>query len=230
MDNWNDNYVLLIADQGYKTEEKTKFYESLPNTHYWYLPFDSGLPAGRNFLIQKAKEKNIDYCIVTADSIQFTDKYNFEPIIKFMETDNKIIKVGFDLQNRINWEFKLDLISNKSFILNISNDYTEFEGINFQKVDICRNYCLIRTNLMLQVPGDKKLKIGEHTDSCWRIKRAGLETYYTPTIKAKYIDDKPQEYLEYRQRIHNTFRQIMLEKYQIKSWIKYGKNVTFSKS
>lgn len=91
--------ILLIADQGYADSEKDitiDYFKSQIPLEYYKLPFDCGLSIARNYLVQKTLEKNIPYCLVMPDSIQFTEKYNFEPL--FNDLDNDVI-INFKLKN-----------------------------------------------------------------------------------------------------------------------------------
>ena len=160
-DNLPENCIVLIADQGYADEEKDitiDYYKSQIPLELYKLPFDSGLSAARNFLVNKANEMKIPYILMGADSIQFTQKYDFNPIIKFLEQDNKRGIVGFDLDgSKAPWEFDMELTP-KGIKLTSSSNYTEFEGIKYKKVDICRNIFLAKTETMLNLY-DNELKL-----------------------------------------------------------------------
>jgi hypothetical protein len=91
--------ILLIADQGYADSEKDitiDYFKSQIPLEYYPLSFDCGISIARNFLVQKAFEMNIPYCLVMPDSIQFIKSYNFEPLFK--DLDNNVI-INFKLKN-----------------------------------------------------------------------------------------------------------------------------------
>jgi len=99
VDNYPKDCIVLIADQGYVDFEKDisiDFYKSQIPLEYYPLAFDCGLSVARNFLVQKAFEMNIPYCLIMPDSIQFTESYNFEPL--FVDLNNNII-INFKLKN-----------------------------------------------------------------------------------------------------------------------------------
>jgi len=98
VDNYTKDCIVLIADQGYANSEKDitiDYYKSQIPLEYYKLSFDCGLSYARNFLVQKAFEKNIPYCLVMSDSVQFTKTYDFEPLFK--DLDNNII-INFKLK------------------------------------------------------------------------------------------------------------------------------------
>ena len=214
INNWNTDWRLLIGDQN-PTDEKASLYA---NFMYYDLPFDCGLSYARNYLVKKAKELGYEYCLVTADSIEFTGQYNFEPIMIFMK-DNGVDKVGFRLDNRVSWEYNIELIPGKHFELSLSNENLEYDGITYNKVDICKNFFLAKTDALINIPWDNELKLSEHEDHCWRLKQASYKTYFTNYIGANYVDNKPNEYTKYRQRMYFEYRKKLQEKYGIKGWI-----------
>jgi hypothetical protein len=99
VDNYNNNCIVIIADQGYTDSEKDitiDYFASQIPLKYYKLPFDCGISIARNFLVQKAFELDIPYCLVMPDSIQFTRVYNFEQL--FNKLDNNSI-INFKLKN-----------------------------------------------------------------------------------------------------------------------------------
>jgi len=98
-DNYHNNYIILIADQGYTSQEKLEtidYYQSQIPLRYYKLSFDCGLSVARNFLVQKASEMSIPYCLISTDSIQFIEVYDFGQLSN--ELDNNII-INFKLKN-----------------------------------------------------------------------------------------------------------------------------------
>jgi GT2 family glycosyltransferase len=216
------NSILLIGDQNATYEKGLRYSStSYPFTYYYPLPYDCGLSYARNYLIQRAQEMQIPYILVTADSIKFTQPYDFQSVINFIETDKSIAKIGLKLNKRIPWEFNLDLIPNKYFKLSVSNIYDIYNQIPFHKVDICRNFFLGRTNSFIQIPYDNNLKLFEHEDHCWRLKEATYKTYVTDSISADYIQYENLEYKAMRSRMYHEFKTLLLKKYCINSWIHY---------
>jgi len=230
LNNWNSDYKLLIGDQsgGKSNGELFRYFVDYLQKNkkrkcvsYYQLPFDCGLSYARNFLVKKAQELGCGYCLVTADSIKFTKKYKFDSIIKFMELKEGIVKVGFSLKNRVPWEFNMRLLPGECFELRLSSEkFLKYLGIEYQKVDICKNFFLAKTQLLLNIPWDNELSLLEHEDHCWRLKQVGYKTYVTNSINAEYIDDKPLEYKQYRNRMYLEYRKKLQQKYDIKGWVK----------
>lgn len=225
VDNYIDNSIVFVADQGNIIPEKTKkiseFQSKIP-LKYYPLDFDCGLSYSRNYLVKEAYNMNIPYCLLSADSIQFTKKYDFSIMINFLEESKKRAIVGFDLKNRTKWEFTLTL--NNGFELNLATEEIEYKGIKLKKVDICRNFFLAKTNVLIENQWDNELKMCEHEDFFWRLKNV-YEVYFTDYICANYKKFVTDEYLKYRNRLYGEYRELLKQKYNIRQWIKYGKGV-----
>jgi len=225
VDNLPDNCMVLIADQGYNSEEKEitlDYYKSLINLEYYRLPFDCGLSYARNYLVNRAVELEIPYCLLSADSIQFTEKYNFSNIIDLLESDATYGIVGFDLEfSKCPWEYKLNL-DNNGFHLIKSNDLITYNSIPYKQVDICRNIFLGKTNTIINL-WDDELKLVEHELSFWTYKKRGFKVFWTDTIKFKKINNSNNdEYKEYRNRFKD-YQKILKQKLNITNWVNYEK-------
>ena len=224
VDYYPNNCTVLIADQGYNSSDKDvqiDYYKSQIRLEYYKLPFDCGLSYSRNYLISKAKALNIPYILMCADSIQFSQPYNFEPIIKTLEADAQLGIVGFDLVgSKCPWEFDMEVTPTGIKMLSSSN-YTEFEGIKYKKVDICRNIFLAKTDTMLNLY-DNEMKLMEHELAFLEYKKRGYKVYWTDTISFKKVTTiTSDEYQNYRKRL-SDYRPLFEQKLGIRGWVKYA--------
>jgi len=222
LDNWSDNYVLLIGDQN-PTKTKKQYYNNLRSEiKYYPLPFDSGLSFSRNFLVQKAKEQNIDYCIITADSIMFTKKYNLQPVIDFLENNNEAGIVGFNLLKRVPWEVDMKFIKGKGWELDIPRrKIVKFKSLFLQPCDMIKNFFIAKTKCLLENKWDEELKLSEHESFFNELKQTNWKVFYISNIKAMYKDYKSVKYQHYRRRMYHFFRNILRKKYEINGWVTY---------
>lgn len=226
VDNYTNNCIILIADCGYDSEEKKiniEYIKSQIPCEYYKIPFDSGLSIARNFLINKAHELNIPYCLMMADSIQFLHCYNFKPIINFLESEDKRGLVGFDLEeSKCNWEYLMELTSN-GIKFSFSDKYYYFENIKLIQIDICRNIFLAKTNTLLNLY-DEELKLAEHELAFLEYKKRKYKAYWTDSYVFKRIKtENTKEYIAYRNRFGNYLK-IAKQKMGIKTgWVIYPK-------
>jgi len=227
VDNYPEDCIVLIADQGYADSEKDitlDYYKSQISLEYFKIPFDSGLSYARNFLVQKASEMSIPYCLVSADSIQFNRIYNFTPIIQFLELDEKRGIVGFDLENsKAKWEYCMEVTPKGIQFNSPLNNNVQYLDIIYKKVDICRNIFLAKTKTLLNL-WDEELKLAEHEMAFLEYKKRGYEVYWTDSYVFKRISGRNnEEYETYRKRFGN-YQKIMKQKLGITGWVIYPKD------
>lgn len=223
------NWEILIGDQN---EQACPPHFSLrmdddpieDHIKYYHLPFDCGLSAARNALVKKAEELGCEYCLLTADSIQFTKPLDLKPIIDFLDRDPKRGIVGLKLENRVSWEYNMEINPGISFVLTKPNEFIEEDKIKYTKCDICKNFFLAKTEALLNVPWDEELKLSEHEDHSWRFKQSGWERYFTDHCSAVYVDNKPPEYVVYRNRMYQEYRKKLQNKYGIRGWVEVKNN------
>jgi hypothetical protein len=233
LNNWNDDYILLIGDQSYKTNEEKisseKEFNSFFNKnkiHYYNLPYDCGLSFARNYLVKKANELNCDYCFLVADSQEFIEKYNFNTIIEFLESDKDNGIVGFScLKNKpdLDWKWDLDLVPAGFIIKKPIRPIIKFKGYEIQPVDVVQNFFLAKTEVLLDIKWDNELKLCEHEDYFWRLKtNTNYKVFFNNTIKYNFIKDRPEEYNQMRRRIYKEYKQKLMKKYNLSGWIRRG--------
>lgn len=194
--------------------------------HRYILPYDFGLSASRNYLAAQAYKLGLKYCLVTADSILFTNKYNLAPFIKFLELSPFYAVLGFKLRNRQDFTYDLEISDEleKFLLIKPRREPIIHEGLTIQPCDIVKNFFLVKTEVLMQVPWNNDLKLCEHEDWFYRLKIEGLKTFYTEAIEAEYIDDKPAEYLKMRNRMYDEYASKLKSLYRFTKpggWIAY---------
>ena len=262
LDVYQDNWIILIGDQNKKEDwsfEKSAFYhsacaeahKSLRNQDrikVHGLPFDCGLPYARNELVKLANNLGIKYCLMSADSIKFTEsikKINY--LVKYL--NHRLFDadlIGLELLNRISWEAWLDV--KEAFILDFidktkqpdekfadletmrkseswidENGYKATCGdvINFWKCSITRNFFLATTKSLLDVPWDENVKMSEHEDFFWRYKLKGYNVGWTDYCNGKYIKTDDNTYKKLRTKNMAEGKKYFMEKYNLKKWFEY---------
>jgi hypothetical protein len=227
VDNYTKDCIVLIADQGYSNGEKDitiDYYKSQIPLEYYKLPFDCGAYTARNYLVRIANEKNIPSVLITADSIQFMQSYDFQPILNFLEQQDKTALTGFELENsKCPWEFLMELTPT-GFKFSYSDEWTKFEDIKYLRIDICRNIYLAKTKVLLDCPYDEELKLGGHELNFWNLKQKDYKCYWTDYYTFKRISGRNnEEYETYRKRLQDYLK-IVKQKLGISGWVIYPKN------
>ena len=223
LDVYQKNWFVLVADQGNKTTQKDEYFKNInENVKYYNLPFDCGLSSARNFLVQKTNDLDIQYCLITADSIHFTKNMIYmNKSIDMMTKLSSCGILGLNVLNRVKWEYLLELIENKYFLLKQPTNIQKIDSYNVIKCDIIKNFFIAKTEALITTKWDDNLKLGEHEDYFWRFKNSKWNVYWTDICDGIYINNKPQNYIVYRDRMYREFRNKLKEKYKIKGWIKH---------
>ena len=115
------------------------------------------------------------------------------------------------------------------FVLNNKNlkedIFVDGEGMfRYRECDIVRNFFLAKTEVLIENPWDDELKVAEHEDFFIRLKQNTFyKVVWTPDIQAKYIGIREGKYDQYRRRMYGEFRKKLLEKWNLKGWVRYEK-------
>lgn len=225
VDNYTNNCIVFIADQGYADSEKDiniDYFKSQIPLEYYRLPFFCGISAARNFLINKAREMEIPYCLLTADSIQFINPYNFDDTIEFLESDINNGIIGFDLLNYATWRGTITLIPKQYFYVDIPDKAPfQYKELSIIPVEMCSNFFIAKTNVLINNKWDEELKLMEFEDFFWRLKtNTNYKVFFTSDIKGRYIHNRTKEYEEYRNLANSQFNKLVCQKYGLTRWVK----------
>lgn len=221
---WSNDYYIIIVDQGKFTKEKTNFiHKFLKNYQGEYIQtdFDIGALKARNIAIKRCKELNISYILMFADSMKFLNNYDFNSVIEFLESNKNNFLCGFNKTNSIcTWE--CDMKKTNCFELDIPRRAKiNYQGLEFQPVDICRNIFLCKTSLLANSLYDEDRKMCDHEASFWRWQQKGYLCYYLDSILFDYTRDRNPIYKPYRDRF-SQFKAQMMQKYNLTKWVSYS--------
>jgi hypothetical protein len=183
----------------------------------------TGNSYARNFLIQKAHNMKIEYILMSADSIQFVQKYDFEPYIKTLQDNKTLGIIGYSLNgSKSPWEFFMELTPN-GILMKSSNEFIEYQGIKYKKVDICRNIFLAKTSTMLDLY-DNDMRLCEHELAFLEYKKRGYHVWWTDSLTFQKMNQVvSDEYSIYRKRL-TEYQQLLKQKLNISGWVKYSPN------
>lgn len=232
LDNWNQEFKIIIIDQGNTGNiQKHNFIDKNNlSSNYHIVPFNFGLSYCRNYGVQKAKELGCEYCFIGSDSFLFNESLKqLKAIIYAKEYDNYNL-VGFELIPSVcGWEAKLNLIENKYFELDFIdkssqqdiNKLRSHSPISLWNIDICRNIFIADTGSLLKTQWDNNLKLGEHEDFFWRYKQNGYKCAWTNALYANKMTDRPNEYKQLRRTNFNEGLIYLRKKYNITNWVEY---------
>lgn len=247
LDNWIENFEIIIVDQGEVTTKKHEWINKQSKIHYIPVLFNSGLSYCRNVGVQKAKELGCEYCFIGSDSFLFNESLKkIDNIVDILEKTNYDL-IGVELIPSVcGWEAKLNIIKGKHFELDFidkdkklaksyitkaepSTEYQNEDGspvlvgdiIYLWDVDICRNIFIAKTESLLNTKWDNNLKLGGHEDFFWRYKQNGYKCAWTNALYANKMTDRPNEYKQLRRTNFNEGLIYLRKKYNITNWVEY---------
>lgn len=224
---WDSSWHVIVIDQNKESDhlpEKIKFYNEHSSNclKVAYSYYDIGISACRNYGIELALENNIPYCLISADSIEFTENMRWlGELDSFLEAGSFLNAnlIGLNLKNRkVGWEANLKLIENQYFELDFIDKYTDIDWVN---CDIVRNFFIAETDTLNAVRWDENLKTFEHEDFFWRYKQAGYKVGWTCLVSGNYIGTREGLYGNLREKNMQTYMQVLKKKYNLKGWVQY---------
>lgn len=188
---------ILVADDGRLTHAKTAMVHRYAN-EYYKMPFDSGIPKGRNFLIDKVKTK---YVLIGDDDFKYDPQTGVEKMVDTLEQRTDIDIVGGRVREK-------GEVKNYQGSFYDDPTHLRFVPITSDCVVTCDfvfNFFLARTRRIRDVGWDENIYVAyEHSDFFLSAKQHGLTVAYHPYV---IVEHRPpvnlahrEEYATYRNR------------------------------
>lgn len=204
-DNFNKNFYTI-----WKRELNVKVVK---------MPFDSGLSAGRNKMVELC---DTEYFLLLDDDFIFTEETNIEKFFNIIESDKKIGVVGgccIENNKDVHYEHLIEIKNGILYQLFDGDNWEDIKGIKAKQTGCVLNFGLFRTKMFKDILWDENLKLAEHTDFYIRMLDTKWKTYYTPEVKiihTRYRQDN--NYKQYRAR-GLKYSIMMFKKHKIKKQI-----------
>ena len=139
------------------------------------LPFDCGLSATRNFLIDQTPT---EFFLLLEDDFEFTDETHVELLADVLDYDAEVGVVGGTLYcGKIKQHYAVD-IHRFRHTLSLEPSRGSFRatpnGVVYQICDMCFNFALFRRSMLTEHRWHGHLKVGEHCPFFEAVKAAAL--------------------------------------------------------
>lgn len=213
---------ILVADDSFRDEEPlpeiAQELRSRPYVDWHALPFDRGLSAGRNHLVQVA---TAEYLLLCDDDFVCTDQTRFERLLHVLLHDQSLTLcaglVDFVKQSSNNWSGSFERLTRKRGWrmrpLGVEHPVRIVNGVQVRDTDLALNFFAARRSSLLRVPWDEHYKIGgEHLDFFLTRTVAGERSAYTPEVRIGHTPESPGDYADWRRR-DTQFRQQLQRKW-----------------
>lgn len=174
---------IIVADDGYCTSEKADKLKAMGVDKYVELPWERGLSAGRNRLIEAVETP---YILLCDDDFSFTPDCHIERLLEL----TKVVDIAGGLvYNLRNWVF-CDTgagwdVTGGNFITQNGAMWVDgtrgptytHKGIRYEVFDFILNFFVAKTETIRKLMWDERLKFSaEHLDFCLRAKAAGVKS------------------------------------------------------
>jgi hypothetical protein len=187
---------IIIVDDSKKSMDTSIFDE---NVEYIHTDFDIGLSAGRNLALSKVKTR---YFLLLDDDFVFTENTKLEKMYKILQdTDFQIVGGGV-------WDFGYKKRCFKGKIFIFKNVFYLFNNLSSNKInglykyDYVLNFFMADTELVKRYPWDESLKLGEHEDFFYNLKKYNVNiTDLSDKVIVNHFPEHSLEYDEYRKRV-----------------------------
>jgi len=197
---------VLIADDNDDKEFNPYFYRLYPQAKVYRMPFDSGLSAGRNLLVDKSKRP---FIFLLDDDFIFTENTRLDKFSDIMNSDKNIGVVGgicMENGTEVHYEHYLKLKGATLVHSPDGNHWEQRAGIKCKKTGCVLNFALMRKKMFNDVRWDDCQKIVEHTDFYLQLNSfKKWKVYFTPEVSIIHERIRDGEYKQYRMRWEQFF-------------------------
>ncbi len=193
---------LIIADDGDPSPEALADYERLRQQGHevLLLPFDVGLSAGRNALVEHARRP---FVLLLDDDFAFTESTRIETLVEVMRAEPSIgVAAGSLLDDGVrllSYEYALRLEDGVLHYLPAARAPRLIGGHLCRDSDIVLNFALFRRELFTELRWDPALKVREHTDFFLGLARTPWKVVHVPSVVAVHMHEEFPEYRRYRE-------------------------------
>ena len=219
---------IVVADDGYCDARKQAFVDEYCD-EYVRMPFDMGLPAGRNLLVEKYAKT--PYVLIGDDDFLYTQQTNLEALYDLMEVcdlaGGRVMEAGKMRNYQGFIEFQGDHLNYTKLTDRDPADMPqEFwdktnEGTRYKHCDLTFNFAIMKRDIFKKALWDENIYVAyEHSDFFISVKNAGFTTAFTPDAcvihKPEHVKIKnDKEYKTYRSR--KSDKKYFFDKWKIKT-------------
>lgn len=157
------------------------------NITYHRLPYDVGLSAGRNYLIDQVQTP---YFVLLDDDFFFTGETKVEKLVALLDAGlfdlvGGAVRFGHRLQY---YQGFIQQIGQTLYCSHLENQGGPV------RCDVVWNFFAAKTDVIRRVRWDEELKLGEHLDFFMRCKERGVRVGHCPTVTINHDPQHPKGY------------------------------------
>jgi len=209
---------ILIADDSFDVvpsmiPKSVLRIQQIDQVRWIQLPYDSGLSAGRNRLVELADSETV---ILFDDDYVVTDATRLDHLIKLLEVSDIAAGVIRDNGRLLGVPGTFTIRDRILTVSSTDSEWQEHYGISYRQSDMAVNFFAAQRNTLLKYPWDVRFKItGEHLDFFLSLWMVGIRVVYTPQTVVEHKRTYTSDYLKYRCR-QAAFRPLIAKKWGLK--------------
>lgn len=194
---------ILVADDSGKTYKSraTQLCKQIPGVAWLDLPYDTGLPYGRNRLVERCVTDNVILC---DDDFVFTEETRIERLVYLLDTTDLDIVGGLvrmDGYHAESWSGWLRIEHGTLRSTHLQGGWMYTNGIRWRRSHMILNFFASKTKTLLNNRWDESYKIkDEHIDSLLTWCKSGLNLGYTLDCVSGHWFQAPSNYRKFRNR------------------------------
>jgi hypothetical protein len=192
---------VVIADTGNQYVDAQSICPSMDFVKYFKLPFDAGLSAARNAIVDQL---DTPYMLLLEDDFVVDERCKIAPFLSVLNAHSDIGVVGgmHEMRYRGTAIGRPFLIKEDQIAPIAMPTHKTTDGVQFQISEFITNFALFRREFVQANKWDERLKVGEHL-AYYRTVRDRNEwlVAYTPSSQIGHDRaGRDGEYLQYRER------------------------------
>lgn len=188
-------------------------YPEWTNVSVYFLPFDTGLSAGRNYGVDRVTTK---YTLLLDDDFVFCAKTKIEKFVRILEGgDLDMIGGEVRLPGGRDQPYRGVFEMTNNRVLCYNRGYHDVFAEGYGTCDMILNFFLAKTEVLKKHRWDERQKVAEHTAYFWE-HRGKIKVGYTPAVSVWHNPGGyPKGSLVFRLR-NNLFFERWMEREGIK--------------
>ncbi len=214
---------IIVADDSFEHPETelpplARTIQSLPGVDWIQLPFNIGLPAGRNTAIRHA---TADVIVMCDDDFVFTPTTRLDNLLTILAEHAEIDIAGgavrFHGEEASHWCGHLHFAPHQPMrVTPLETPWHTTGHIRHRATDLNLNWYAARRTALLKSPWDEQFKITfEHIDHFMQMKCDGICIHYTPDSTIGHEPRNPESYGQYRMQQTAEYARRFLSKWSI---------------
>jgi GT2 family glycosyltransferase len=203
---------IIVADDGHTSDEKESRLTQLGVDRYIRLPFNSGLPYGRNVLLQHLETS---YFLIGDDDFMYTRETHLEYLLKLLDISDIAAGALSDGKRLANYEGRLEFSDEGVRFKRHPREFKSYQGIRYQPCDITYNFFLGKRSTVTARWNEDLHILFEHADFFLEAHKHGHKIVFTPDAVALHRDASlpiDPAYTQYRHSWGD--RKIFFQKWQ----------------